>query len=296
MNRHQHGNDQRQADAVQHVESQQRAFADERAAEQREPRVVGRVNQRDVAQPQQRCAGTFVTEERRRARHARTDGDRPDRELIPREEIAGERQQQRQHEHDDADRPVELARRLVRPGHEDAEHVQPHGDDHRVRAPPVHLAHDAERHVLAQPDDVGVGVLERRPVIEHQQQAGERQREKQKETQPAHAPRVAKLHARFPDSHRVQMQKNVRQHHEHAVAIGVRPLVPEDRRPHLCLRQPVPESGAGTFLRGNSFRISHLSSQLSAFGYQLAIGYRLSAFRLSGFQLPAYSAQLKAES
>src|SRR5207302_7375233 len=51
MNRHQHGNDQRQADAVQHVESQQRAFADERAAEQREPRVVGRVNQRDVAQP-----------------------------------------------------------------------------------------------------------------------------------------------------------------------------------------------------------------------------------------------------
>ena len=50
VDRHQHGDAERQADAVQHVEPQQRALADERAAEQREPRIVGRVNQRHVAQ------------------------------------------------------------------------------------------------------------------------------------------------------------------------------------------------------------------------------------------------------
>src|SRR5580765_6188716 len=41
---HQHGNSQRQTDAVQHVEPQQRAFADERSPEQREPRIVSRMN------------------------------------------------------------------------------------------------------------------------------------------------------------------------------------------------------------------------------------------------------------
>mgnify|MGYP003694500531 CR=1 FL=1 len=59
--------------------------------------------------------------------------------------------------------------------------------------------------------------------------------EEQEEAQPAHAPRVAQLDARLPDPHRVQMQEDVRQHDEHAVAIGVRPVVPEDRRPDLRL-------------------------------------------------------------
>ena len=50
MHRHQHRDAERQADAVQHVEPQQRAFADERPAQQREPRIVCGVNQLDVAQ------------------------------------------------------------------------------------------------------------------------------------------------------------------------------------------------------------------------------------------------------
>ena len=40
MHGHQDRNHERDADAVQHVEAQQRAFADERSAEQREPRIV----------------------------------------------------------------------------------------------------------------------------------------------------------------------------------------------------------------------------------------------------------------
>ena len=36
---------------------------------------------------------SLVAQERRRARHVRSDGDRPDRQLIPRQQIAGKRQQ-----------------------------------------------------------------------------------------------------------------------------------------------------------------------------------------------------------
>ena len=37
--------------------------------------------------------------------------------------------------------------------------------------PPMELAHHAERYVLAEIDDVGVGVLDRRAVVEHEQEA-----------------------------------------------------------------------------------------------------------------------------
>ena len=136
--------------------------------------------------------------------------NRPDRQLVPGQQIAGERQQERQHEHDDADVPVELPGRLVRSGQEDPHHVQHHRDDHRMRAPPVQLAHDPQRHVLAQADDIGIGVLERGPVVEHEEDAGERQDEKQEETQPAHAPGVPQPHTRFPKAYRVEVKEHVR--------------------------------------------------------------------------------------
>ena len=41
VDRHQHRNPERQTDAVQDVEPQQRALADERPAEEREARIVG---------------------------------------------------------------------------------------------------------------------------------------------------------------------------------------------------------------------------------------------------------------
>src|SRR6187401_2514119 len=90
VHRHQHRDAERQTDAVQHVEPQQRAFADERPAQQRESRVVGRMDQLDVAERQERGARTLVTEERCRARHVRADRDSPDGELIPRQQVPGE--------------------------------------------------------------------------------------------------------------------------------------------------------------------------------------------------------------
>src|SRR5256885_13111934 len=59
---------------------------------------------------------------------------------------------------------VELARRLVGAGQEDAEHVQPDRDHHAVRGPAVHVPHEhAEGHVVLEVLHVGVGVLRRRP-------------------------------------------------------------------------------------------------------------------------------------
>src|SRR5439155_250023 len=82
----------------------------------------------------------LVADDRVRARHVGADRHGPDRELVPGQQVAGEREEERQDEEHDPDAPVELPGRLVRAGHEDAEQVQPHGDDHRGGAAAVELA------------------------------------------------------------------------------------------------------------------------------------------------------------
>src|SRR4051812_3401253 len=103
--------------------------------------------------------------------------------------------------------------------------------------------------MLAKAHDVVVGVLERRPVIKHQEQASERQHQKQKKAQSTHAPGVTELHAGLSDPHRVQMQKDVREHDQHTVSVRVRPLVSKHRRPDLGFGQPVPEARRRAFFR-----------------------------------------------
>ena len=92
----------------------------------------------------------------------------------------------------------------------------------------MHLAHDAERHVLAQSNDVGDAVLDGRPVIEHEQQAGERERQEEKEAEPAHAPCVAKLHAGLAIRTGCRCRNIFDSITSTRVAIGVRTVVAED--------------------------------------------------------------------
>ena len=146
------------------------------------------------------------------------------------------RQQQRQHQQDHADHPVELARRLVRAGQEDAEHVQPDGDHHAVRRPAVHVPHEhPERHVELEILHVGVGVLRRRPVVEHQVDAGHDGHQEHEEGDAAHAPGEAQPRRVPAHLRRVQVQPDVARHHEDAVARRVVVAVPEDRLPDLRL-------------------------------------------------------------
>ena len=204
--------------------------ADDRAAEQQEVRLLG--------------------DERGVARERRADRDRPDRELVPGQQVARERQSERQEQQDDADDPVELAWRLVRPGVEHARHVQRHAEDHEVRAPPVDVADEvAEEHPRADVLHVGVGLRGaeggRRPVEEHQEDAGDREQDEQEERQPSEAERVGQLQSVSLHLHGVQVVEHVVHRRERAVSRRV--LVappedrtgPEDRLPDLGVPEPV---------------------------------------------------------
>src|SRR5688500_2455217 len=241
---HEERRDERDPDAVEDVEPQERAGSDEANYEQRDAGVVRRGDELDVADLEQAGARTLDPEERSGRGHVRSDRDRPDRELVPREEIPGEREQQGEHEQNDADDPVELAGRLVGAGHEDAEHVDPDGDDHRVRAPAVHFPHDAEGDLLSQVEDVDERVLDGGAVIEHEEETREGQDEEEEERDPARAPRVAHLDAGLARLDGVQVEHHVAEHREHALAVRVRDADPEDGLPELALDdgllKPVP--------------------------------------------------------
>src|SRR5947208_2804397 len=107
VNGHEETRDQRDEDAVQDVEAEQRVRTDLPAAEEERARVVDVVESGDELVP-----GSLVPEDGPRAPHVGTDRDRPDRELVPGQEVAGEGEEKRQHEEDDAHHPVELARGL----------------------------------------------------------------------------------------------------------------------------------------------------------------------------------------
>ena len=106
--------------------------------------------------------------------------------------------------------------------------MQPDRDDHGVRAPPVDFTHNAERNLFAKIADIDVGVFQRRTVVEHQQQSGERQNEKEKKSDTAHAPGVAHANAGLAHFHRMQVKKHASQHHQHAFAVRIRHTHTED--------------------------------------------------------------------
>src|SRR5258708_780733 len=74
----------------------------------------------------------LLADERRGTGHIRADGHGPDAQLIPRQQVAGEAQEEGAEQQNRADGPVELTRRAVRARIEHAQHVQKHHDDHAV--------------------------------------------------------------------------------------------------------------------------------------------------------------------
>ena len=112
-------------------------------------------------------------------RDARADRDGPERKLIPGQQVTRKAQHQSQHHQNDADDPVELARRFVRAGVKDPAHMEKDHRDHGVRRPKVHPAQNpAERHRRVQVQHPVVRLLGGRHIHEHQQQAGHGQKRK----------------------------------------------------------------------------------------------------------------------
>jgi len=233
---HQDRGDDGDEDAVQDVEAKQRRRSHHRPRREQRASVVARRHS------QLRAERTFVAEQGRGPRHVRADRHRPDCQLIPGEQVAGEREQEREGEQVDADDPVELPGRLVTAGHEDPEHVQPDEDDHAVRRPAVHVAHDhSEGNVEVEVLDVPVRVLAGGPVVEHQHHAGHHRAEIEKEGEPAGAPGMAVADPVPPHLRGMQMQPDVGADLQHAVARGVRVAVAEDRSPDVVVGDDLAE-------------------------------------------------------
>jgi len=80
---------------MKHVEAQQCIPADEPAAEQQKARIGAGVDERDITHLEKRRTGAFVTHERGSTSHVAAHRDGPDGKLVPRQQVAGEAQQQR---------------------------------------------------------------------------------------------------------------------------------------------------------------------------------------------------------
>ena len=111
--------------------------------------------------------------------------------------------------------------------------MQPNRDHHRVRAPAVQLAHNSQARHVAQGRDVRIRPFQRRAIVEHQEHARDRLDQEQKKRHAPHAPGEAQRDPLLFDRHRVQVQKEVGEHHHHAVAAIDRRGVPENALPNL---------------------------------------------------------------
>src|SRR5688572_15633957 len=163
---HEYRSNQRQADDMQRVEANEGVRTDLEAT----------AHDEDYG----------VTKDGGRAHHVRTDGDGPQRQLVPRQQIARKAEEQGKDEQNDAHHPVELTRRLVSARIEDAHHMQQYSQNHAMRHPAVHVAHErAVADVRLERRDVRIRALDGGHVIEHEQDARDREAEEEEEAQTA---------------------------------------------------------------------------------------------------------------
>src|SRR3989440_8814436 len=120
---HQDRGDDGDEDAVQDVEAKQRRRSHHRPRREQCASVVARRHS------QLRPERTFVAEQGRGPRHVGADRHRPDGQLVPGEQVAREREQEREGGQVDADDPVELGGRIETTGLQYTEHHRPLQDD-----------------------------------------------------------------------------------------------------------------------------------------------------------------------
>src|SRR6185437_764561 len=205
--------DQRNGDAMPDIGAKKRVGVNDGAAEQAEAHVVVR------GHAQLRAERSLAAEQRSGARHVGSHSDGPEAQLIVRKQIAGEREKQRQNHEQDANAPIELARALVRAGHENAEHVQPDGHDHQVSGPAVHVAKElAEGDVVFEIENIAKGLNFCGVVIKHQQHARKHEHDEQIKSDAAHAPCVAVTSGVAIDLGRMDVEEKIVERGEGAVA------------------------------------------------------------------------------
>ena len=123
-------------------------------------------------------------------RHGASDfgahSGRPIGELVPRQQVAREAEHERAHEQEDADDPGELAWLLERAHEVRAGHVEHDGQRHERRTPGVDLADQpAEADFAGDVLDGLVRLLQRRAVVEQEQNAGDELAQEREQCQAA---------------------------------------------------------------------------------------------------------------
>src|SRR5438270_3587117 len=182
---HEDHDHERQHENVEHVPAQERLGA--------------------YLHPAQQCEADLLTEHGGVAHHVRPHRHGPQGQLVPRQQVAGEGEQQRQREQDDADDQVELPWGLVGDVVEDQGIVQEHRQHHQVGGPAVHVPDEqAEGHRRLEGLDVVPRLGRGGPVEEHQEDPGHRQDDEQEERQSSEAERVADLDRVALHLHRVK--------------------------------------------------------------------------------------------
>jgi hypothetical protein len=129
---------------VEDVEPNQGRLADNRTAEQELP--------------------NGFADDWNRSGNVGSDGDRPERQLIPWQQVAGETEKQRQNEQGDPEDPVEGTRRakdlprLVGAGEKDPKHVEEDQRHHEVSRDPVQPSQEPpETHRMVEVLDAPIG-------------------------------------------------------------------------------------------------------------------------------------------
>ena len=126
--------------------------------------------------------GHLLAEERSAARDVDGDGRRPVGLLIPRQQVARQRKSQDEEQQDDARHPRDLARLLVRPEEDDAQHVDHGGDHDEARAEEVKSPDEpSERQPVGDVADAVVCELRRRHVVHRQDHAGHELQDEEEE-------------------------------------------------------------------------------------------------------------------
>ena len=128
---------QREHDAVQHIEADQRRRLPPRC------RPAGPRARRGRAPT--RAAGPSAPTSGEPRPDVGRHGGGPVALLVPGQQVAGEGDGQGQHQQDHADDPVELPRRLVGPGQQHPHHVHEDGDHHAVAGVAMQAAQEARR-------------------------------------------------------------------------------------------------------------------------------------------------------
>ena len=158
---------------------------------QREEAVQRRVVDREAA-PQP--GGDRVAHERDGGEQVGDDRGAPEAHLAPRQHVAHESGRHHEQEDDDAEDPEHLARRLVGPVVQAAEHVDVDRDEEHRRAvgvrvadepAPVHVAHDAL--------DGREGVVDMGRVVHRQHDAGDDLRHEHEAQNGAERPHVVEV-------------------------------------------------------------------------------------------------------